>query len=81
MVVGASWPFIFIGMIIAVLRLWKIVNARSVFLFVATLGNAVFASSVTYGFRGLDVNYAISDITGACGFIILLVRRHVPSAF
>ncbi|KAI9013184.1 hypothetical protein BC832DRAFT_284085 [Gaertneriomyces semiglobifer] len=71
-VVGASLPFILIGLVIALLRLRKIVNARSICIFVATLGNLTFAGAITYGFKGIDAEFLISDVVGVTGFIIVL---------
>ncbi|KAJ3190487.1 hypothetical protein HDU85_000786 [Gaertneriomyces sp. JEL0708] len=71
-VVGASIPFIIIGLVIALLRLRKIVNARSVCIFVATLGNLAFAGAISYGFKGIDADYLISDVVGVTGFIIVV---------
>ncbi|KND00041.1 uncharacterized protein SPPG_04385 [Spizellomyces punctatus DAOM BR117] len=71
-VIGASLPWIFVGLIIAIMRLFRIVNARSLFLFIATLGNMAFASAIVYAFKGLDANYLVSDVVGLSGFIILL---------
>ncbi|KAI8589360.1 hypothetical protein BDZ88DRAFT_418603 [Geranomyces variabilis] len=73
LVLGACWPFLMVSLLISISRLIKIINARSVFLVISSLGNAVFVLAVAYALHSSSSNFLASDQAGLVGLVIMLI--------
>ncbi|KAJ3173276.1 hypothetical protein HDU88_004738 [Geranomyces variabilis] len=62
-----------VSLLISISRLIKIINARSVFLVISSLGNAVFVLAVAYALHSSNSNFLASDQAGLVGLVIMLV--------
>ncbi|KAJ3162456.1 hypothetical protein HDU86_004938 [Geranomyces michiganensis] len=72
-ILGACFPFLLLNLLIAISRLVKIINARSVFLMISTLGQLTFMGSIAFALSDSDVNTQASDYSGMTGITIMLI--------
>ncbi|KAJ3180095.1 hypothetical protein HDU87_002320 [Geranomyces variabilis] len=72
-ILGCCFPFLLLNLIIAISRLVKILNARSVFLMISTLGQLVFVASIAWALCDSNVDTVPSDYSGVIGITIMLI--------
>ncbi|KAJ3157739.1 hypothetical protein HDU89_000117 [Geranomyces variabilis] len=72
-ILGCCFPFLLLNLVIAISRLVKILNARSVFLMISTLGQLVFVGSIAWALCDSNVDTKPSDYSGVIGITIMLI--------